>query len=185
MNSNGSFRASPSNSIGCHSHAFGVALAQNTLYVASSCMENRGMFCYKQTVRNASGFAGDTCTWNELPERILTNNTDDCGKVHVVWQFSWKSRLRKYFLWQKMLFNAWQEQGFKDKQMVVKLSCNNRLQCVQNLTLYSFVVQLLVSWLWSLRQVAGWCSRTPSVDRRRKTKRKSFIQRKLSPESKK
>ena len=30
-----------------------------------------------------------------------------------------------------MLFNAWQEQGFKGKQMVVKPSCNNRLHCVQ------------------------------------------------------
>ena len=28
-----------------------------------------------------------------------------------------------------MPFNAWQGQGFKGKQMVVKLSCNNRLQC--------------------------------------------------------
>ena len=83
-NSNGSFRSPPSDSIGCHTQVFGVALLQNKLYVASSCMENGGIFCYKQTVRNASGIAGDTCTWNELPERILTNNTDDYGKVHGV-----------------------------------------------------------------------------------------------------
>ena len=49
---------------------------KNKLYVASSCMENGGIFCYKQTVRNASGVAGDTCIWNELPETILTNNTE-------------------------------------------------------------------------------------------------------------
>ena len=78
-----------------------------------------------------------------------------------------------------MLFNVWQEQGFKGKQMVVKPSCNNRLQCVQ----YVFFcqIQLLVSWEWSLSQVACWCSWTPSVYRRRKIKRKSFIQRKLLP----
>ena len=64
--------------------AAGAPLLQNKLYVASSCMENGGIFCYKQTVRNSSGVAGDTCAWNELPERILTNNTDDCGKVHGV-----------------------------------------------------------------------------------------------------
>ena len=61
--------------------AAGAPLLQNKLYVASSCMENGGN---KQIVRNASGVAGDTCTWNELPERILTNNTDNCGKVHGV-----------------------------------------------------------------------------------------------------
>ena len=157
-------------------------------------MENGGIFCYKQTVRNASGVAGDTYIWNELPERILTNNTDDCGKVHGVTflesqaclvLLTFLQRLWKQFPWQKMLFNAWQGQGFKGKQTVVKLSCNNRFKCVQNLILYSFVVQLLVSWEWSLSQVACWCSWTPSVYSRRKTKRKSFIQRKLSPESKK
>ena len=47
-------------------------------------MENGGIFCYKQTVGNANGVAGDTYTWNELPERVLTNNTDDCGQVHGV-----------------------------------------------------------------------------------------------------
>ena len=70
-------RAFPLQSIGCRTQVFGVVVAQNKLYVASSCMENGGIFCYKQTVCNASGVAGDTCTWNELPERVLTNNTDD------------------------------------------------------------------------------------------------------------
>ena len=54
-----------------------------------------------------------------------------------------------------MLFNAWQEQGFKGKQMVVKLSCNNRLQCVQNLTLYSFVVLTAVSKLRMITKPSG------------------------------
>ena len=83
-NSNESFRASPSDSIGCHTQVFGVVPSQNKLHVASSCVENGGIFCYKLTVGNASWIAGDTCIWNELPERILTNNTDDCGKVHRV-----------------------------------------------------------------------------------------------------
>ena len=77
-------RASPLHSVGCHTQVFGVVVAQNKLYVASSCMENGGRFCYKQTVRNAIGVAGDTCTWNELPESVLTNNTDKCGQVHGV-----------------------------------------------------------------------------------------------------
>ena len=157
-------------------------------------MENGGIFCYKQTVGKASGVAGDTCTWNHLPARILKNNTVDCGKVHGVTflrsqarlvLLTFLQRLWKHFPWQKILFNVWQEQGFKGKKMVVKLSCNNRLQLVQILTLYSFVVQLLVSWEWLLRQVTRWFSWTPSVYRRGKTERKSFIQRRLSPESKK
>ena len=70
-------RASPLQSIGCHTQVFGLVVAQNKLYVASSCMENGGIFSYKQTVRSTSGVAGDTCTSNELPERVLTNNSDD------------------------------------------------------------------------------------------------------------
>ena len=57
---NGSIRGSPTDSIGCHTQVFGVVLLQNKVYVASSCMENGGIFCYKQTVLNASGVAGDT-----------------------------------------------------------------------------------------------------------------------------
>ena len=43
-------------------------------------MENGRIFCYKQTDRNGRGVAGDTCTWNELPERVLTNNPVIAGK---------------------------------------------------------------------------------------------------------
>ena len=162
-NSNGSFKGPPYDGIGCHlSHTgFRGLTITDKLYIASSCIKNGGIFCYKQTVRNASGVAGDTCTWNELPERILTNNTDDCWKVHGVTflgsqaclvLLTFLQRLWKHFPWQKMLFNAWQGRGSKGKQgkqMVVKLSCNSRLQCVQNLTLYAFVVQLLVGWEWA------------------------------------
>ena len=38
----------------------------------------------RQTVRNASGVAGDSCIWNELPERVLTSSIDDCRQVHRV-----------------------------------------------------------------------------------------------------
>ena len=37
-----------------------------------------------QTVRSASGVAGDSCIWNELPERVLTNSVDDCRQIHRV-----------------------------------------------------------------------------------------------------
>ena len=77
-------RASPLQSIGCHTQVSRAVEAQNKLYVASCYMENGRIFCYKQTDRNGSGVAGDTCTWNELPERVVTNNTDDCGQVHGV-----------------------------------------------------------------------------------------------------
>ena len=170
-NSNGSFGGPPSDSIGCHTQVFGVVLLQNKLYVASSCMEDGEILCYKQTVRNASGIAGDTCTRENAEKQHWWLRESPWS------HFSWKSSVPCFADASSM--SGRNRAGFKGKQVVVKLNSNNRLQRVQNLTLYSFVVQLLVIWEWSLRQVACWGSWTPSAYRRRKTERKSFNPQKL------
>lgn len=67
-------------SIGYHTQVFGMVTVQNNLFVASSCTEKGGVFCYKQTDPNVSGTVEGT--WESHPDRLLATNTANCAKVH-------------------------------------------------------------------------------------------------------
>ena len=55
---------------------FGLAEVEERIYVASSCLETRGIFCYSP--------ANDSVGSGAVPGRVLVNSTASCCKVHGI-----------------------------------------------------------------------------------------------------
>ena len=83
--------ASLSQSIGGHSHVFGLALAADNLYVASSCQQGGGIFCYRQNTLEERASTNEV--WDTTQEKILANNSTDCKRVHGIAFLQSQSRL--------------------------------------------------------------------------------------------